>query len=60
VNDIDVTLPSNSLLATIYIVWIDTLAITPSPAPTIISPLGNNPKQFTPYENSFLTGANLL
>jgi hypothetical protein len=32
----------------------------PSPAPTIISPLGSNPIQLTPYENRALTGASLL
>ncbi len=32
----------------------------PSPAPTIISPLGNSTIQFTPSENNFLTGATRL
>ena len=32
----------------------------PSPAPTMISPLCNNPKQGTPKENNFFTGASHL
>jgi hypothetical protein len=38
----------------------ETFAIQPSPAPTIISPFGSKPKQLTPNENNFLIGASLL
>ena len=41
-------------------VWIDSLAMFPSPLPTIISPLGSMPKVPTPIEKSFLIGPSLL
>ena len=52
--------PNNSALATTAIDCTDTLAMVPSPAPTMISPLGNNPRVLIPRENSFLIGPNLL
>jgi len=60
VNATDVTPPSKSDWAVIYIVYIEIFAMHPSPAPTMISPLGNNPIQATPNEKSFFTGANRL
>lgn len=57
---IDETPPSTSEALNIFIDWIEILANEPSPAPTIISPLGKIPRVPTPNENNLLTGPNLL
>lgn len=57
---IDETPPKTSEDDNIFIDWIDILANDPSPAPTIMSPLGKIPNVPTPYENNLLTGPNLL
>jgi hypothetical protein len=60
VNEIEVTAPRTSDLAITCIDYILSLAIVPSPAPTIISPLGRIFTVTTPNEKSFPTGPSLL